>query len=125
MSQTPDQVLWKLLLKVLQRTQKCRKEYMTTITPLGRRVLIEPLKPVEKTSSGLFIPDSAQQAPQEANVISIGSEVKDIAIGDRVIYSHYAGTKLDYDGHSYIVVEEIDVICTVKQQPQTDDTIEP
>ncbi len=114
MSQTPDQVLWKLLLKVLQRTQKCRKEYMTTITPLGRRVLIEPLKPVEKTSSGLFIPDSAQQAPQEANVISIGSEVKDIAIGDRVIYSHYAGTKLDYDGHSYIVVEEIDVICTVK-----------
>lgn len=87
---------------------------MTTIKPLARRVLIEPLKPVEKTSSGLFIPDAAQQTPQEANVISIGPDVKELAIGDRVIYSNYAGTKLDYDGHSYIVVEEIDVICVVK-----------
>ena len=87
---------------------------MTTIKPLARRVLIEPLKPVEKTSSGLFIPDSAQSVPQEANVISIGPDVKELAIGDRVIYSNYAGTKLDYDGHSYIVVEEIDVICVVQ-----------
>ncbi len=87
---------------------------MTTIKPLARRVVIEPLKAVEKTSSGLFIPETAQSVPQEATVISIGSEVKDLAVGDRVIYSHYAGTKLDYDGHSYIVVEEIDVICVVK-----------
>ena len=87
---------------------------MTTIKPLARSVLIEPLKAAEKTSSGLFIPDTAQSVPQEANVIAIGSEVKDLAVGDRVMYSHYAGTKLDYDGHSYIVVEEIDVVCVVK-----------
>jgi chaperonin GroES len=87
---------------------------MTTIKPLGKRVLIEPLKPVEKTSSGLIIPDTAQTVPQEAMVISVGNEVTDVKIGDRVIYSHYAGTKLEYDGHSYIVVESMDLVCVVE-----------
>lgn len=87
---------------------------MTTIKPLGKRVLIEPLKPAEKTSSGLIIPDSAQSVPQEAMVISVGSEVTDVKIGDRVIYSNYAGTKLEYDGHSYIVTECMDLVCVVE-----------
>jgi chaperonin GroES len=87
---------------------------MTTIKPLGKRVLIEPLKPVEKTSSGLIIPETAQTIPQEAMVVSVGNEVTDVKIGDRVIYSNYAGTKLEYDGHSYIVVESMDLVCVVE-----------
>ena len=87
---------------------------MTTIKPLINRVVVEPLKAAEKTSSGLFIPDDAQTVPQEAMVISVGPDVVDLKVGDRVIYSLYGGTKLDYDGKSYIVLDDKDIICVVE-----------
>lgn len=86
---------------------------MTTIKPLADRVLIEPLKAEEVTASGLMIPVSAQNTPQEALVIAVGSEVTDVAIGDRVVYSLYGGTKLEYDGRSYIVIDVKDLVCVV------------
>ena len=88
---------------------------MTTIKPLADRVLIEPLKAEETTASGLVIPASAQNTPQEAMVIAVGPEVTDVAIGDRVVYSLYGGTKLDYDGKSYIVIDFTDLVCVVEQ----------
>jgi chaperonin GroES len=87
---------------------------MTTIKPLADRVLIEPLKAEETTASGLVIPASAQNTPQEAMVIAVGPEVTDVAIGDRVVYSLYGGTKLDYDGKSYIVIDFTDLVCVVE-----------
>jgi chaperonin GroES len=87
---------------------------MTTIKPLADRVLIEPLKAEEVTSSGLVIPASAQSTPQEAMVIAVGPEVTDVTIGDRVVYSLYGGTKLDYDGKSYIVIDIKDLVCVVE-----------
>lgn len=87
---------------------------MTTIKPLGDRVVIEPMKPEEKTASGLVIPTTAQTTPQEALVIAIGKDVTDLKVGDRVIYSMYGGTKLDYDNKSFLVMDEKDIICVVE-----------
>jgi chaperonin GroES len=95
---------------------------MTTIKPLGDKVLIQPIEAEQTTSSGLIIPDTAQQVPQEAIVIELGTGKKDnngnlvpfdVKVGDKVIYSLYGGTKVSYDGKSYIIMETIDLIAVV------------
>ena len=95
---------------------------MTQITPLFDRVLIEPLKAEEKTSSGLIIPDSAQNPPQEAIVIAVGEGKRNakgdlnpmgVEVGDRVIYSQYTGTKVEYDGKTYILMNVADLFAVV------------
>ena len=93
------------------------------IRPIGSRVLIEPVEAEQVTASGLIIPDTAQQAPQEAVVVAVGSgritpngEVIpfDVKPGDKVIYSLYGGTKVSYGSKSYIVVEAVDLIAVVE-----------
>jgi chaperonin GroES len=93
------------------------------IRPIGSRVLIEPMEAEQVTASGLIIPDTAQQTPQEAIVVAVGSgrigangEVIpfDVKVGDKVIYSMYAGTKVSYGSKSYIVMEIVDLIAVVE-----------
>jgi chaperonin GroES len=93
------------------------------IRPIGSRVLIEPVEAEQKTASGLIIPDTAQQTPQEAIVVALGSgrlgangEVIpfDVKVGDKVIYSMYTGTKVSYGSKSYIVMEVVDLIAVVE-----------
>lgn len=93
------------------------------IKPIGSRILIEPLEAETMTASGLVIPDSARQTPQEALVVAVGSgrlgangEVIpfDVKVGDKVIYSLYGGTKVSYGSKSYIVVEAVDLIAVVE-----------
>lgn len=95
---------------------------MATIKPLFDRVLIEPLKAEEKTQSGLIIPDSAQNPPQEAIVIAVGDGKPNakgdltpmgVEVGDRVIYSQYTGTKVEYDGKTYILMNVADLFAVV------------
>jgi len=95
---------------------------MTIIKPLFDRVLIEPLKVEEKTAGGLIIPDSAQNPPQEAIVIAVGEGKRNpkgdlnpigVEVGDRVIYSQYTGTKVEYDGKSYILMNVADLFAVV------------
>jgi chaperonin GroES len=87
---------------------------MTLIKPLGTRVVIEPVKPKETTVSGLVIPQSAQADTNEAIVIDVSKSVEDVKVGDRVIYSMYGGTKVEYDGRSFMVIEIADLICIVE-----------
>jgi len=87
---------------------------MTLIKPLGKRVVIEPIKPKEVTVSGLVIPQSAQSETNEAIVIDVSNSVEDVKVGDRVIYSAYGGTKVEYDGRSFMVMEFADLICIVE-----------
>ena len=97
---------------------------MTTIKPIGNKVLIEPVEAEQTTSSGLIIPDTAQQAPQEAIVVELGTGRKDdkgnlvpfdVKVGDKVIYSLYGGTKVSYSGKSYIIIETMDLIAVVEK----------
>ena len=68
------------------------------IKPLADRVLIEPAAAETKTSSGLYIPDTAKEKPQKGTVVAVGSGTKDnpitVAVGNQVLYGKYAGTEL-------------------------------
>jgi chaperonin GroES len=96
---------------------------MTVIRPIGSKVLIEPVAPETTTASGLIIPELAQQTPQEAIVVALGTgkigangEVIpfDVKVGDKVIYSMYGGTKVSYSGRSYLIMETMDLIAVVE-----------
>ncbi|MCM3630978.1 co-chaperone GroES [Paenibacillus glycanilyticus] len=87
------------------------------IRPLGERVLIEPIAKEETTASGIVLPDTAKEKPQEGKVVAVGSgtlkdgvrvalEVKE---GDRVLFSKYAGTEIKYDGKEYLIMKESDI----------------
>ncbi|SFF28597.1 chaperonin GroES [Paenibacillus catalpae] len=87
------------------------------IRPLGERVLIEPIAKEETTASGIVLPDTAKEKPQEGRVVAVGSgtlkdgvrvalEVKE---GDRVLFSKYAGTEIKYDGKEYLIMKESDI----------------
>ncbi len=87
------------------------------IKPLGERVLIEPIAKEETTASGIVLPDTAKEKPQEGVVVAVGSgtlkdgvrvalEVKE---GDRVLFSKYAGTEIKYEGKEYLIMKESDI----------------
>ncbi|MCW1929442.1 co-chaperone GroES [Bhargavaea beijingensis] len=90
------------------------------LKPLGDRIIIELIEAEETTSSGIVLPDSAKEKPQEGKVIAVGTgryldngtkvglEVKE---GDRIIFSKYAGTEVKYEGEEYLILRENDVLA--------------
>lgn len=85
----------------------------TPITPLGDRVVAVREQVKTKTDSGIWIPESSQQKTPVFEVRAIGKEVKNVKVGDRIIYNGFAG-ELTIDGIEYIIVKEEDVLATVK-----------
>ncbi|HHT12152.1 MAG TPA: co-chaperone GroES [Propionibacterium sp.] len=94
----------------------------TTIKPLEDRILIEPLEATQQTQSGLYIPDTAKEKPQEGKVIATGpgriddkgNRVPlDVAEGDVVIFSKYGGTEVKYDGNEYLLLNARDILAVV------------
>lgn len=81
--------------------------------PLADRVLVKPAPAEEKTSSGLYIPDSAKEKPQRGEVVAVGTGKKDepvtLKVGDVVLYGKYAGTEITIDGVEYLMMRESDV----------------
>lgn len=93
-----------------------------TLVPLGDRVVLKQLEAEETTKSGIVLPGQAQEKPQQAEVLAVGpggmvdgKEVKmEVAVGDKVIYSKYAGTEVKMDGTEYIIVRQNDILAIVK-----------
>ncbi len=85
------------------------------IKPLADRVLVEPKEAETKTASGLYIPDTAKEKPQEGKVIAAGSGKKDepmeVKVGDEVIYGKYAGTEVTIEGKKYLIVKQSDILA--------------
>ena len=90
--------------------------------PLEDRILIEPLEATQQTQSGLYIPDTAKEKPQEGKVIATGpgriddkgNRVPlDVAEGDVVIFSKYGGTEVKYDGNEYLLLNARDILAVV------------
>ena len=83
-----------------------------SIKPLADRVLVEPAAAETKTSSGIFIPDTAKEKPQKGTVVAVGSGTKDnpitVSVGDQVLYGKYAGTELQHEGKEYLIMRESD-----------------
>ena len=92
------------------------------LKPLGDRVVLQHQKAEEKTKSGIILPDSAKEQPQEAIVVAVGpgKEVDgkkiemQVKVGDKVIYSKYAGTDVELEGEKYIIVKQNDILAIVE-----------
>ena len=92
------------------------------LVPLGDRVVLKQLEAEETTKSGIVLPGQAQEKPQQAEVIAVGpggvvegKEVKmEVAVGNKVIYSKYAGTEVELDGEEYIIVKQSDILAIVE-----------
>ena len=93
------------------------------IKPLGDRVLVKPLEETEVVKDGIYIPDSAKEKPQEAEVIALGTGKKDddgkaipfeVKVGDIVLTSKYGGTDVKYDDEEYKILKTDDIVAIVK-----------
>ena len=92
------------------------------LVPLGDRVVLKQLEAEETTKSGIVLPGQAQEKPQQAEVIAVGpggvvegKEVKkEVKVGNKVIYSKYAGTEVKLDGEEYIIVKQNDILAIVE-----------
>ena len=82
--------------------------------PLADRVLVEPVQAETKTASGIIIPDTAKEKPQEGTAVAVGNGKPDepmtVKVGDRVLYGKYAGSELKLDGKDYLIVREGDLL---------------
>ncbi|MEC7233374.1 MAG: co-chaperone GroES [Planctomycetota bacterium] len=92
------------------------------IRPLGDRVLIQRVEAEEKTAGGILLPESAKEKPKEGIVISTGEGKTldngerssfNVAKGDRVLFTSYAGTDVKYEGEEYIIMREDDILAIV------------
>ena len=85
------------------------------IRPLADRVLIEPKEAETKTASGLYIPDTAKEKPQQGVVIAAGPGKKDepmeVKVGDQVLYGKYAGTEVTVEDKKYLIVKKSDILA--------------
>jgi len=94
------------------------------VTPLGDRVLVKRLEPLQKTKGGIVLPDSAQEKPKEAEVIAVGpGKVNEkgervpvyVKVGDKVVFTSYAGTEIKVDGEDYLIMREEDILAKLEK----------
>ncbi|WP_404407642.1 co-chaperone GroES [Jeotgalibacillus malaysiensis] len=92
------------------------------LKPLGDRVVIELVESEEQTSSGIVLPDSAKEKPQEGKIVAVGTgrvlengeRVElEVSVDDRIIFSKYAGTEVKYQGTEYLILRESDILAVV------------
>jgi chaperonin GroES len=111
-----------VLATVFVRQGKKRSTVSVSIKPLEDRIVIQQVEAETTTASGLVIPDTAKEKPQEGEVVAVGpgriddngNRVPlDIAVGDKVIYSKYGGTEVKYGGEDFLVLSARDVLAVV------------
>jgi chaperonin GroES len=95
------------------------------LKPLEDRIVVKPLEAEQTTASGLVIPDTAKEKPQEGEVLAVGpgrfddAGAKrvpvDVKVGDVVLYSKYGGTEVKYSGEEYLVLSARDVLATIEK----------
>jgi len=92
--------------------------------PLGDRVLVKRVKEEEKTKGGIIIPDTAQEKPQEGEVVAVGPGARDedgerialdLKVGDRILFGKWSGTEVKVDGDELLIMKESDVLGVIEQ----------
>ena len=84
------------------------------IKPLAEYVVAQQEEAETKTASGLYLPDKAAEKPKIAKVIAIGSKVKEVKVGDKIIYGGYSHSDIKISGTEYMLIKEEDIYATVK-----------
>ena len=90
---------------------------MTSIEPLGARVLVKVLEQETMTASGIVLPETAKEKPQQGIIEAVGDEeemMTDLQVGDKVLFARYSGTEVKLDGETYLLLNEDDVLARVK-----------
>jgi chaperonin GroES len=89
------------------------------IRPLGDRILVEPIEQEETTSTGLLLPETAKEKPQQGNVLAVGTGRRDddgeripldVEVGNKVLFAKYAGTEIKLDGKKLLIMKESDIL---------------
>ena len=87
------------------------------LKPLADRVLVEPSAAETKTTSGIIIPDTAQEKPQKGKIVAVGKGTKEhsisVKVGDNVLYGKYSGTDLKFEGKDYLIMKESDILAII------------
>jgi chaperonin GroES len=101
------------------------QQVSVSIKPLEDRIVVKPLDAEQTTASGLVIPDTAKEKPQEGEVLAVGDgrwdedgEKRiplDVAVGDKVLYSKYGGTEVKYDGQDLLILSARDVLAVISK----------
>ncbi len=85
--------------------------------PMSGKVMIQPQEAEQKTSSGIIIPDSAQEKPQKGKIVAVGNQKADepmeVKVGDVVLYSKYGGTEIKIDDNDYLIMNQSDILLVV------------
>lgn len=93
------------------------------LKPLGDRVVVEPLEREERTESGLYIPETAKEKPQQGKILAVGQGRRDdegaripmdVAEGQTVLFAKYAGTEIKTDGKKLLILKETDILAIVE-----------
>jgi chaperonin GroES len=92
---------------------------MANIRPLGDRVVVEPTEQEDVTASGLFLPETAKEKPQQGKVVAAGKGRRDdsgklvemdVQVGDKILFAKYAGTEIKLDGKKLLIMKEADIL---------------
>ena len=103
-----------------ERRKSEKEKMIVKLQPTGDRLVVKPIQSEEKTKSGIYIPDTAKEKPQEGKVIAVGpgritDEGKRIAmdfeVGDIIIYTKYGGSEIKIDGEEFIIMRESDILA--------------
>lgn len=96
----------------------------TNLKPLGDRLVVEPMEQEEMTASGLVLPETAKEKPQQGTVLAIGPGRRDddgkriemdVEVGNTVLYAKYAGTEVKIDGKKLLILKESDVLAIIEK----------
>ncbi|MFZ4640252.1 MAG: co-chaperone GroES [Nodosilinea sp.] len=95
---------------------------VSTVKPLGDRILVKVSEAEEKTAGGILLPDTAKEKPQVGEVVQVGPgkrnddgayQVLEVKVGDRVLYSKYAGTDIKLGSEEYVLLREADILAAL------------
>ena len=78
--------------------------------PLKDRVFVSFSEEAEKTTGGLYIPDAAKEKPQKGKVEAVGSEAKDVKVGETILFDKYSGSKINIEGDDFLIIKEEDIL---------------
>ena len=93
------------------------------LKPLGDRVVIEPMEQDEQTTTGIFLPETAKEKPQQGKIVAAGPGARketgeriemDVQVDDTVLYARYAGTTIKLEGEEYLILKETDILAIVE-----------
>jgi chaperonin GroES len=78
--------------------------------PLGEKVFVKFLEEVERTAGGIYIPDAAKEKPQKGKVEAVGKDVKEVKVGNVILFDKYSGSKIKVDNDEYLIIKEEEIL---------------